>query len=61
MSSCYVCEQIRSDNLPNAIRNNILKLPVITAGAFSIFQDGVQDGRQNVKTALSRLVINMTL
>ena len=29
-------------NLPNTIRNNILKLPVIPAGAFSIIQDGVQ-------------------
>ena len=37
-------------NLPNTIRNNILKLPVIPAGA--IIQDGVQDGRQNVNTAI---------
>ena len=48
-------------NLPNTIRNNILKLPVIPAGAFSIIQDGVQDGRKNVETAISRLVINITL
>ena len=39
-------------NLPNTIRNNILKLPVIPAGAFSNIQDGVQDGRQNVNTAI---------
>ena len=38
----------------------IRKLPVIPAGAFSIIQDGVQDGRQNVETAISRLVINIT-
>ena len=30
-----------SGNLPNTIRNNILKLPVIPAGAFSNIQDGV--------------------
>ena len=41
-----------SGNLPNAIRNNILKLPVIPAGAFSNIQDGVQDGRQNVNSAI---------
>ena len=41
-----------SGNLTNTIRNNILKLPVIPAGAFSNIQDGVQDGRQNVKTAI---------
>ena len=35
-----------SGNRPNTIRNNILKLPVIPAGAFSIIQDGVQLGRQ---------------
>ena len=39
-----------SGNLPNTISNNILKLPVIPAGAFPIIQDGVQDGRQNVNT-----------
>ena len=50
-----------SGNLTNTIRNNKLKLAVIPAGAFSIIQDGVQDGRQNVKTAISRLVINITL
>ena len=49
-----------SGNLPNTIRNNILKLPVIPAGAFSIIQDGVQDGCQNVQTAISPLVINIT-
>ena len=41
-----------SGNLPNTIRNNILKLPVIPAGAFSNIQDGVQDGRQNVNTTI---------
>ena len=41
-----------SGNLPNTIRNNILKLPVIPAGAFSNIQDGVQDGRRNVYTAI---------
>ena len=41
-----------SGNLPNTIRNNILKLPVIPTGAFSNIQDGVQDGRQNVNTAI---------
>ena len=41
-----------SGNLPNTIRNNILKLPVIPAGAFFIIQDGVQDGRQNANTAI---------
>ena len=41
-----------SGNLPNTIRNNILKLPVIPAGAFSHIQDGVQDGRQNINTAI---------
>ena len=41
-----------SGNLPNTIRNNILKLPAIPAGAFSNIQDGVQDGRQNVNTAI---------
>ena len=41
-----------SGNLPNAIRNNILKLPVIPAGAFSNIQDGVPDGRQNVNSAI---------
>ena len=50
-----------SGNLPKTISNNILKLPVIPTGAFSIIQDGVRDGRQNVKTAISRLVINITL
>ena len=44
-----------SGNLPNTIRNNILKLPVIPAGAFSNIQDGVEDGRQNV-TQLYRRV-----
>ena len=39
-----------SRNLGNTITNNILKLPVIPAGAFTIIQDGVQDGRQNVNT-----------
>ena len=39
-----------SGNLPNTVGNNILKL-VIPAGAFSIIQDGVQGGRQNVNTA----------
>ena len=46
---------------PNTIKNNILKLPVSPAGAFYIIQDGVQDGRQNLETAISRLVINITL
>ena len=41
-----------SGNLPNTITNNILKLPVIPAGAFSNIQDGVQDGRQNVNTTI---------
>ena len=41
-----------SGNLPNTIRNNILKLPVIPDGAFSNIQDGVQDGRQNVNTTI---------
>ena len=41
-----------SGNLPNTIRNNILKLPVIPAGAFSNIQDSVQDGRQNVNTTI---------
>ena len=50
-----------SGNLPDIIRNNMLKLPVIPAGAFPIIQNSVQDGRQNVKTAISRLVINITL
>ena len=49
-----------SGYLPNTIKNNILKLPVISAGAFSIIQDGVQDGRQNDETAISRLVVNIT-
>ena len=48
-----------SGNLPITIRNNIV--PVISAGAFSIIQDNVQDGRLYVKTAISRLVINITL
>ena len=48
-----------SGNLPNTIGNNILKLPVIPTGAFTIIQYGVQDGRQNVKNAISRLVINI--
>ena len=39
-----------SETLQNTIGKNILKLPVIPAGAFSIIQDGVQDGRQNVYT-----------
>ena len=42
-------KQFFSGNLRNTITNNITKLPVIHAGAFSI-QDGVQDGRQNVNT-----------
>ena len=50
-----------SGYLPNTIRNNILKIPMIPAGAFSIIQDGVQDGRQNLETAISRLLINITL
>ena len=41
-----------SGNLPNTIRNNILKLPVIPAGAFPNIQDGFQDGRQNVNIAI---------
>ena len=49
-----------SGNFPNTIRNNILKLPVIPAGAFSVIQDGVQDGHQNAKTAISPLIINIT-
>ena len=49
-----------SGNLPNTIRNNILKLPVIPAGAFSVIQNGVQDGRQNAKTVISPLIINIT-
>ena len=52
---------IFSGYLPNTIRNNILRLPVIPAGAFSIIQDGVQDGRKNLETAMSQLVINITL
>ena len=43
---------IFSGNLPNTIRNNILKLPVIPAGAFSIIQDDVQDGRKNAQSAI---------
>ena len=50
-----------SANLLNTIRNNILKLPVIPAGGLSIIQDVVQDGHQNVKTAIFRLVFNITL
>ena len=46
-----------SGNFPNTIRNNILKLPVLPARAFFI----IQDGRQNLKTAISRLVINMPI
>ena len=41
-----------SGNLPNTIRNNILKLPVIPARAFSNIKEGVQDGRQNVNTTI---------
>ena len=41
-----------SGDLPNTPRNDILKLPMIPAGAFSNIQDGVQDGRQNVNTAI---------
>ena len=41
-----------SGYLPNTPRNDILKLPIIPAGAFSNIQDGVQDGRQNVNTAI---------
>ena len=41
-----------SGDLPNTLRNDILKLPMIPAGAFSNIQDGVQDGRQNVNTAI---------
>ena len=48
-------------NLPNAIRNNILKLLVIPTEAFPIIQDGVQDGGQNGKTAISWHIINITL
>ena len=36
-----------SGNLRNTITNNILKLPVILAGAFFIFQDGVKDGHND--------------
>ena len=54
-------KMIFSGYLPNTIRNNILKLCVILAGAFSIIQDGIKDGRQNVETIISRLVINITL
>ena len=43
---------IFSGNLPNTIRNNILKLPVIPAGASYIIQDGVQDGLQYANTAI---------
>ena len=39
-----------SGNLQSIITNSILKLPVIPSGAFSIIQDGVRDGRQNVNT-----------
>ena len=39
-----------SGNLRNTLKKNILKLPVIPAGAFSIISDGAQDGRQNVVT-----------
>ena len=41
-----------SGDRPNTPRNDILKLPMIPAGAFSNIQDGVQDGRQNVNTAI---------
>ena len=41
---------IFSRNLPNTIRNNILKLPMIPPEAFPIIQNDVQDGRQNVNT-----------
>ena len=50
-----------SGNLLNTITHNILKHPLISAGIFPIIQDRVQDGRQNVKTGISRLVINITL
>ena len=41
-----------SGNLPKTITNNILKPPMIPAGAFSIIQDGVQYGCQNFTTAI---------
>ena len=40
--------KLNFSDLTNTIRNNILKLPVIPAVAFSIIQDGVQDDRRNV-------------
>ena len=45
-----------SGNLLNTIRNNILILSVIPAGAFSIIQDGVQDGRQNVNRPTPKIL-----
>ena len=47
-----------SGKLANTIRNDILNIPVIAPGAFSIFQDGVQDGRQYVKKAISFITHN---
>ena len=43
-----------SGNLLNTIKKHI-KDPAVN---FSIIQDGVQDGHQKVKTAISRLAIN---
>ena len=46
---------IFSGNIPNTIRNNISKIPVNPAGVLSKIQDGVQDGRPNLKTVISPL------
>ena len=48
-----------SGNIPNTIRNNISKIPVNPTGALSKIQDGVQDGRQNLKTVISPLKIDV--
>jgi len=48
-----------SGNILNTTRNNIPKIPVIPNGVLSTIQDGIQDGRQNLKTVISPLKIDV--
>ena len=48
-----------SGNIPTTTRNNIPKIPVNPTGVLSKIQDGVQDGRPDLKTVISPLKIDV--
>jgi len=48
-----------SGNIPNTTRNNIPKIRVNPTEVLSKIQDGVQDGRPNLKTVISPLKIDV--